>query len=83
MKAVVFLPVRLLAVESAGSSLCKRRVYSTCSLSSNYPTSLFLALVAYFGLGAYYNYSTYGATGKDLIPYVTFPRKYVLLTHML
>ncbi|KAF8873137.1 autophagy-related protein 27 [Mucidula mucida] len=33
---------------------------------------LFLALVAYFGLGAYYNYSTYGATGKDLIPHRDF-----------
>ena len=31
---------------------------------------LFLALAAYFGLGAYYNYTTYGARGMDLIPYV-------------
>ncbi|KAI0630091.1 autophagy-related protein 27 [Trametes polyzona] len=31
---------------------------------------LLLAFVAYFGLGAYYNYSTYGASGADLIPYV-------------
>ncbi|KAL0072404.1 type II membrane protein [Marasmius tenuissimus] len=30
---------------------------------------LLLALAAYFGLGAYYNYSTYGASGMDLIPY--------------
>lgn len=29
-----------------------------------------LAVLGYFGLGAYYNYSTYGATGVDLIPYV-------------
>ncbi|KAK1218483.1 type II membrane protein [Marasmius sp. AFHP31] len=29
---------------------------------------LLLALAAYFGLGAYYNYSTYGASGMDLIP---------------
>ncbi|PIL29752.1 hypothetical protein GSI_08191 [Ganoderma sinense ZZ0214-1] len=29
---------------------------------------LFLAFVAYFALGAYYNYSTYGASGADLIP---------------
>jgi hypothetical protein len=29
---------------------------------------LLLAFAAYFGLGAYYNYSTYGATGLDLIP---------------
>ncbi|KAJ3544151.1 hypothetical protein NM688_g5774 [Phlebia brevispora] len=32
---------------------------------------LLVALLAYFGLGAYYNYSTYGATGFDLIPYVS------------
>src|SRR5438477_10087003 len=31
---------------------------------------LLLAFASYFGLGAYYNYSTYGATGVDLIPYV-------------
>lgn len=30
--------------------------------------SLFLSFAAYFGLGAYYNYSTYGARGYDLIP---------------
>ncbi|OJT05776.1 Autophagy-related protein 27 [Trametes pubescens] len=29
---------------------------------------LLLAFVAYFGLGAYYNYTTYGASGVDLIP---------------
>jgi len=33
---------------------------------------LFLAFVAYFGLGAYYNYSTYGASGIDLIPHRDF-----------
>ncbi|KAF8633345.1 hypothetical protein AX17_004517 [Amanita inopinata Kibby_2008] len=33
---------------------------------------LLLAFIAYFTLGAYYNYSTYGARGADLIPYV-FP----------
>jgi len=32
---------------------------------------LLLAIIAYFALGAYYNYSTYGASGVDLIPYVT------------
>ncbi|GAA5905493.1 hypothetical protein JCM8208_004298 [Rhodotorula glutinis] len=31
-------------------------------------TLLFVALLAYFGLGAYHNYSTYGATGWDMIP---------------
>lgn len=29
---------------------------------------LLLAFLGYFGLGAYYNYATYGATGMDLIP---------------
>ncbi|TRM69964.1 autophagy-related protein 27 [Schizophyllum amplum] len=36
---------------------------------------LILALVGYFVLGAYYNYSTYGATGKDLIPHRDFWRE--------
>ncbi|EKM54236.1 uncharacterized protein PHACADRAFT_257941 [Phanerochaete carnosa HHB-10118-sp] len=36
---------------------------------------LLLALVAYFGLGAYYNYSTYGASGMDLIPHRVFWRE--------
>ncbi|KAH9895092.1 autophagy-related protein 27 [Cubamyces lactineus] len=35
----------------------------------------FLAFVAYFGLGAYYNYSTYGASGADLIPHRDFWRE--------
>ncbi|KAL1677270.1 autophagy-related protein 27 [Schizophyllum commune] len=34
-----------------------------------------LALVVYFGLGAYYNYTTYGATGMDLIPHRDFWRE--------
>lgn len=29
---------------------------------------LLLAFLGYFALGAYYNYTTYGATGMDLIP---------------
>ncbi|KAG5638311.1 hypothetical protein H0H81_000729 [Sphagnurus paluster] len=33
---------------------------------------LILAFVAYFGLGAYYNYSNYGARGADLIPHRDF-----------
>ncbi|KAI0093105.1 autophagy-related protein 27 [Irpex rosettiformis] len=36
---------------------------------------LVLAFGAYFGLGAYYNYSTYGATGLDLIPHRDFWRE--------
>lgn len=36
---------------------------------------LFLALCAYFVLGAYYNYSTYGARGLDLIPHRDFWRE--------
>ncbi|TFK44723.1 autophagy-related protein 27 [Crucibulum laeve] len=33
---------------------------------------ILLAFAAYFGLGAYYNYSTYGARGADLIPHRDF-----------
>ncbi|KAF8658246.1 hypothetical protein AX16_002022 [Volvariella volvacea WC 439] len=33
---------------------------------------LLLAFLAYFGLGAYYNYSTYGSRGADLIPHRDF-----------
>ncbi|KAH6914057.1 autophagy-related protein 27 [Coprinopsis sp. MPI-PUGE-AT-0042] len=33
---------------------------------------LLLAFLAYFGIGAYYNYSTYGARGLDLIPHRDF-----------
>ncbi|KAK7675985.1 hypothetical protein QCA50_021061 [Cerrena zonata] len=36
---------------------------------------LFIALIAYFSVGAYYNYSTYGATGLDLIPHRDFWRE--------
>jgi hypothetical protein len=32
---------------------------------------LFIAFAGYFALGAYYNYTTYGATGVDLIPCVS------------
>jgi len=31
-----------------------------------------LAFITYFAVGAYYNYSTYGATGLDLIPHRDF-----------
>ncbi|KAK7472798.1 type II membrane protein [Stygiomarasmius scandens] len=33
---------------------------------------LLLAFAAYFGIGAYYNYTTYGASGMDLIPHRDF-----------
>jgi len=33
---------------------------------------ILFAFAAYLGLGAYYNYSTYGATGADLIPHRDF-----------
>lgn len=36
---------------------------------------LLLAFAAYFVLGAYYNYSTYGARGVDLIPHRDFWRE--------
>ena len=32
---------------------------------------LVIAFAGYFALGAYYNYTTYGATGVDLIPCVS------------
>lgn len=32
---------------------------------------LFVGFAGYFALGAYYNYTTYGATGMDLIPCVS------------
>lgn len=32
---------------------------------------LFVVFAGYFALGAYYNYTTYGATGVDLIPCVS------------
>lgn len=35
---------------------------------------LVLAFIAYFVIGAYYNYSTYGAVGLDLIPHRDFWR---------
>jgi len=35
---------------------------------------LFVAIIAYFGLGAYYNYTQYGASGWDLIPHRDFWR---------
>ncbi|EAU91213.2 hypothetical protein CC1G_06848 [Coprinopsis cinerea okayama7 len=33
---------------------------------------IFLAFIAYFAIGAYYNYTTYGARGADLIPHRDF-----------
>jgi hypothetical protein len=42
---------------------------------------LFLAFLAYFGLGAYYNYTTYGASGVDLIPYV-IPLPFALIAYI-
>ncbi|KAI9458550.1 type II membrane protein [Russula earlei] len=36
---------------------------------------LFIAFAGYFSLGAYYNYTTYGATGVDLIPHRDFWRE--------
>ncbi|TNY18170.1 autophagy-related protein 27 [Rhodotorula diobovata] len=32
-------------------------------------TLLFVAALAYFGVGAYHNYTTYGATGWDMVPH--------------
>jgi len=36
---------------------------------------LVIAFIGYFALGAYYNYSTYGASGIDLIPHRDFWRE--------
>ncbi|KAI0276583.1 autophagy-related protein 27 [Russula aff. rugulosa BPL654] len=36
---------------------------------------LFVGFAGYFALGAYYNYTTYGATGMDLIPHRDFWRE--------
>jgi len=36
---------------------------------------LFVSFAGYFALGAYYNYTTYGATGVDLIPHRDFWRE--------
>jgi len=36
---------------------------------------LFIGFAGYFALGAYYNYTTYGATGVDLIPHRDFWRE--------
>ncbi|KAG8988260.1 hypothetical protein FRB90_002861 [Tulasnella sp. 427] len=36
---------------------------------------ILLALLGYFGLGAYYNYNNYGSTGWDLIPHRDFWRE--------
>lgn len=41
-------------------------------LTFEFKHSLLIAFCVYLGLGAYYNYSTYGASGLDLIPYVSF-----------
>lgn len=49
-------------------------------MNANDARRLLLAFVAYFALGAYYNYSTYGASGIDLIPYVFIPNKTAVQT---
>ena len=44
---------------------------SECDKSLTWTTlRLLMAFASYFALGAYYNYTTYGATGVDLIPCV-------------
>lgn len=45
-------------------------IVAFCRDVHEYSRRLILAFLTYFGLGAYYNYSTYGASGVDLIPYV-------------
>ena len=67
---MIVRPIRLAAVVgSAGSSLCKILPIRKEKQADSDPSySLLLAIVAYFVLGAYYNYTTYGASGSDLIP---------------
>ena len=64
----------MLGVESDGSSYCKssfRRLLNLPMADFHFDgCRLIIAFVAYFVLGAYYNYSTYGASGVDLIPCV-------------
>lgn len=50
------------------SSYCEFATSFSRVFFLNISSSLFLAFIGYFALGAYYNYSTYGATGADLIP---------------
>jgi hypothetical protein len=63
---------RVSGVGLGGSSLCEFlcEVVFVRDVTDMY-CRLLLAFAAYFGLGAYYNYSTYGASGADLIPYVS------------
>ena len=50
-------------------------VFPSVSMNDKFLTlntpRLFIAFAGYFALGAYYNYTTYGATGVDLIPCVS------------
>jgi len=46
------------------SPFCSQGRYVT---DSDLISRLFIAFAGYFALGAYYNYTTYGATGVDLI----------------
>ena len=45
-------------------------VYGVIVIDLVFLFRLLLAFFAYFVIGSYYNYSTYGATGLDMIPYV-------------
>jgi len=61
------------AVVLGGFSLCEFAnflVVDKVQLSRYWTSRLLLAFAGYFVVGAYYNYSTYGARGADLIPYV-------------
>ncbi|KAI0793182.1 autophagy-related protein 27 [Abortiporus biennis] len=60
---------------SGGESGGEKEVESVGSGIGYFFLLLFLAFVTYFALGAYYNYSTYGASGMDLIPHRDFWRE--------
>lgn len=51
-----------------GSCSCKLRLNTSNEVISNVFDRILFGFVAYFGLGAYYNYNNYGATGWDLVP---------------
>lgn len=73
--------------ESVGSSLGWFFLVYVHSSGHRYDSAdaqdlrLLIAFAAYFGLGAYYNYATYGATGYDLIPCVIFALPYSQSAH--
>jgi hypothetical protein len=67
-EAIVMRSHRAWAVGLGSFSLCELYNLSMSTVADTCFYSLLLAFGGYFALGAYYNYSTYGARGVDLIP---------------